>query len=243
MTGGGEIERFPFVVSLGECVGLAVGPWTMELESAFSSEMCYLSEKMGGKQNQQQQQKQNNNNGTLAPRAEPEEDEELQQRHHPEDEERYAYAGDDPDSINEGKSNGNSDQYELEEVYRTVDSQRSGVQWINDDDEIERLDLTLSIDPTNIVFNRVDSADIIYQAKRKKCKLVGKYVMGDVLGEGSYGKVKEVLDSETLCRMAVKVGWDCCIMAGKSSLFVCFVADTHQAKIATHSKRRAECPA
>nr|XP_008509735.1 PREDICTED: serine/threonine-protein kinase STK11-like [Equus przewalskii] len=29
--------------------------------------------------------------------------------------------------------------------------------------------------------------------------------MGDLLGEGSYGKVKEVLDSETLCRRAVKI--------------------------------------
>ncbi|XP_065072415.1 serine/threonine-protein kinase stk11 [Ochlerotatus camptorhynchus] len=177
----------------------------MEVESAFPSEMCYLSEKMGGKQTQQQQQQPNNNNGMLAPKAEPEDDDELQQRHHRDEEERYAYAGDDPDSINEGNSNGNSDQYGLEEVYRTVDSQRSGVQWMNDDDEIEQLDLSVSIDPAHIVFNRVDSADIIYQAKRKKCKLVGKYVMGDVLGEGSYGKVKEVLDSETLCRMAVKI--------------------------------------
>lgn len=29
--------------------------------------------------------------------------------------------------------------------------------------------------------------------------------MGDLLGEGSYGKVKEMLDSETLCRRAVKI--------------------------------------
>jgi serine/threonine-protein kinase 11 len=29
--------------------------------------------------------------------------------------------------------------------------------------------------------------------------------MGDLLGEGSYGKVKEVLDTETLCRKAVKI--------------------------------------
>lgn len=126
---------------------------------------------------------------------------------------RYAFAGDDPPSGGDRPvhSNGNIGDdvlYEvddgLEEVYRTIDSQRSGVQWM-DDDEIERLDLSLSIDPTNIAFNRVDSADIIYQTKRKKCKLVGKYVMGDILGEGSYGKVKEVLDSETLSRRAVKI--------------------------------------
>ena len=29
--------------------------------------------------------------------------------------------------------------------------------------------------------------------------------MGELLGEGSYGKVKEVLDTDTLCRRAVKI--------------------------------------
>lgn len=77
------------------------------------------------------------------------------------------------------------------------------VTWL-DDDEINRLDLSC-MDPGNLFFNRVDSADIIYKSKQKACKMVGKYVMGDVLGEGSYGKVKEVLDSENLCRRAVKV--------------------------------------
>lgn len=36
-------------------------------------------------------------------------------------------------------------------------------------------------------------------------QLVGKYVMGDKLGEGSYGKVKECLDQDTLQRRAVKI--------------------------------------
>jgi len=54
------------------------------------------------------------------------------------------------------------------------------------------------------IFNRVDSDQVIYK-KKKKCKMIGKYVMGDMLGEGAYGKVKEVLDSETLCRRAVKI--------------------------------------
>lgn len=78
------------------------------------------------------------------------------------------------------------------------------VTWL-DDEEIDKLDLSLTVDPGNMFFNRVDSAEIIYQAKKKACKMVGKYVMGDVLGEGSYGKVKEVLDSEDLNRRAVKV--------------------------------------
>lgn len=72
------------------------------------------------------------------------------------------------------------------------------VTWL-DDDQIEDLDQTIPF------FQRVDSADIIYKSKKKKCKMIGRYVMGDVLGEGSYGKVKEMLDSETLCRRAVKI--------------------------------------
>ena len=55
------------------------------------------------------------------------------------------------------------------------------------------------------IIHRVDSADIVYEPRKKKAKMVGKYLMGDTLGEGSYGKVKEVLDSETLCRCAVKI--------------------------------------
>ncbi|CAO1420575.1 unnamed protein product [Diamesa hyperborea] len=78
--------------------------------------------------------------------------------------------------------------------------------WLENDLEIEKLDLSAfnSTNMTNI-FNRVDSDEIIYQAKKQKCKMVGKYVMGDKLGEGSYGKVKEMLDSETLNRRAVKI--------------------------------------
>lgn len=78
------------------------------------------------------------------------------------------------------------------------------ITWL-DDEENEKLDLSVSLDPSNMFFNRVNSAEIIYQAKKKSCKMIGKYVMGDILGEGSYGKVKEVLDSESLSRRAVKV--------------------------------------
>ncbi|KAG8233462.1 hypothetical protein J437_LFUL013749 [Ladona fulva] len=65
--------------------------------------------------------------------------------------------------------------------------------WVNDDDN------------GGLFFHRVESDQIIYQEKKKRCKIIGKYVMGDLLGEGSYGKVKELLDSETLCRRAVKI--------------------------------------
>ncbi|XP_061390098.1 serine/threonine-protein kinase stk11 [Musca vetustissima] len=81
-------------------------------------------------------------------------------------------------------------------------AQHHQVTWL-DDEDIDTLDLA-TLDIGNM-FNRVDSAEIIYQQKKKNIKMVGKYVMGDVLGEGSYGKVKEVLDSENLCRRAVKI--------------------------------------
>lgn len=71
-----------------------------------------------------------------------------------------------------------------------------GGSWANDDE---------NDDDDNFVFHRVESFEIIYSQKKKRCKMLGKYVMGDLLGEGSYGKVKEVLDSETLCRRAVKI--------------------------------------
>ncbi|XP_058056966.1 serine/threonine-protein kinase stk11 isoform X1 [Anopheles bellator] len=121
---------------------------------------------------------------------------------------RFAYASDEPtsgDTLASKTNESESLEEDVEdEVYNTCNSQ-SVVEWINDDDELERLDLPMVLDPTSTVFNRVDSSEIIYQEKKKKCKLVGKYVMGEVLGEGSYGKVKEVLDSETLRRLAVKI--------------------------------------
>ncbi|XP_066599176.1 serine/threonine-protein kinase STK11 [Prorops nasuta] len=80
------------------------------------------------------------------------------------------------------------------EIFRDIEP----VTWINDDPDYD-------LDEINMFFHRVDSDQIIYEEKKKKCKFIGKYVMGDVLGEGSYGKVKEVLDSETLCRRAVKI--------------------------------------
>lgn len=47
------------------------------------------------------------------------------------------------------------------------------------------------------------AVEIIY--KKQYVKMVGKYVIGDLLGDGSYAKVKEVIDSENLNRRAVKV--------------------------------------
>lgn len=84
---------------------------------------------------------------------------------------------------------------------KPLTNQDNSVAWLNDEDfgdDLENINI-------NNFFHRVDSDQIIYQTKKKGLKLIGKYVMGDLLGEGSYGKVKELLDSETLCRRAVKI--------------------------------------
>ena len=53
---------------------------------------------------------------------------------------------------------------------------------------------------------RYDDNDIIYETPRVRAKIVGgKYLKGEILGEGSYSKVKEMLDCQLLCRRAVKI--------------------------------------
>ena len=53
--------------------------------------------------------------------------------------------------------------------------------------------------------HRLDSSEVLYAPRPVRAKLLGRYLLGELLGEGSYGKVKEMLDSETLCRRAVKI--------------------------------------
>merc|ERR1719322_2285259 len=53
--------------------------------------------------------------------------------------------------------------------------------------------------------HRVDSIDVVFDNRQKRAKVLGSYVMGDVLGEGSYAKVKEAIDQRTLCRRAIKI--------------------------------------
>lgn len=47
--------------------------------------------------------------------------------------------------------------------------------------------------------------DLLIYQKNDRPKFVGRYLIGDLIGEGSYSKVKEVIDSETLERRAVKI--------------------------------------
>lgn len=56
-----------------------------------------------------------------------------------------------------------------------------------------------------LAYHRVNSSEILYENKKKKVKFVGHYLLGDAVGEGSYSKVKEVLDTLTLERRAAKI--------------------------------------
>ena len=48
-------------------------------------------------------------------------------------------------------------------------------------------------------------SSISYSKEKPGYKMIRRYMMGDVLGEGSQGKVREALDSETLRRVAIKI--------------------------------------
>lgn len=50
----------------------------------------------------------------------------------------------------------------------------------------------------------ITSDQLIYE-KDNRPKFVGRYLIGDLIGEGSYSKVKEVIDSESLERRAIKI--------------------------------------
>lgn len=53
---------------------------------------------------------------------------------------------------------------------------------------------------------RIDSNDIVYEPQQPHASLIAdKYLKGEVLGDGSYSKVKEALDIQTLCRRAIKI--------------------------------------
>lgn len=53
--------------------------------------------------------------------------------------------------------------------------------------------------------NRIDSSEIATSCKTKKIKTIGRFLIGDQVGKGAFGKVKEGVCTETLLRVAVKV--------------------------------------
>ncbi|RUS86945.1 hypothetical protein EGW08_005270 [Elysia chlorotica] len=74
-----------------------------------------------------------------------------------------------------------------------------------EDQNVAALDMFYDIDDGDLVIHRVESDQVVYKPQRHKVKMLGKYLVGGMLGEGSYGTVKELLDTESLCRRAVKI--------------------------------------
>ncbi|TRY73629.1 hypothetical protein TCAL_13050 [Tigriopus californicus] len=56
-----------------------------------------------------------------------------------------------------------------------------------------------------MTIQRVDSQDVLFDSRPKKAKIIGQYVIGDLLGEGSYAKVKEAMHQDQLIRRAIKI--------------------------------------
>ncbi|KAJ3216968.1 Serine/threonine-protein kinase stk11 [Dinochytrium kinnereticum] len=52
---------------------------------------------------------------------------------------------------------------------------------------------------------KIDSSEVVYGPQETIVKVIGPYVLGDQIGKGAFGKVKEGLCSDTLQRVAVKI--------------------------------------
>ncbi|KAL9649881.1 hypothetical protein ABK040_011354 [Willaertia magna] len=50
-----------------------------------------------------------------------------------------------------------------------------------------------------------DLNEITYGQRQKPAKQVKQYILGEILGEGAYGKVREAIDSNSLKRVAIKI--------------------------------------
>ncbi|KAJ3010207.1 Serine/threonine-protein kinase stk11 [Thoreauomyces humboldtii] len=53
--------------------------------------------------------------------------------------------------------------------------------------------------------HKIDSSEVVWKTESTKVKMIGRYLLGDQIGKGAFGKVKEGLCSETLQRVAVKI--------------------------------------
>ncbi|KAJ3152062.1 Serine/threonine-protein kinase stk11 [Irineochytrium annulatum] len=52
---------------------------------------------------------------------------------------------------------------------------------------------------------KIDSSEVVYTTPETIVKMIGPYLLGDQIGKGAFGKVKEGICSETLQRVAVKI--------------------------------------
>lgn len=71
-------------------------------------------------------------------------------------------------------------------------------------DYYEYLKLSQRHSSSNFI-QKIDSSEIVWKTEEKTIKMIGSYLLGDQIGKGSFGKVKEGISSETLQRVAIKI--------------------------------------
>lgn len=87
-----------------------------------------------------------------------------------------------------------------------MEVQRVGGYEFDTEDESQRLEMIKFLEDDDLpTFVRINDDEVIYEENPQASFIGEKYLKGELLGEGSYSKVKEVLDVYTLCRRAVKI--------------------------------------
>jgi Protein kinase domain len=69
---------------------------------------------------------------------------------------------------------------------------------------LEYLELSQRHDSTNFI-HILDSSEGLWERKAISLKVIGTFLLGDKIGKGAFGKVKEGVCTETLQRVAVKI--------------------------------------
>ncbi|KAJ3084332.1 Serine/threonine-protein kinase stk11 [Rhizoclosmatium hyalinum] len=124
-----------------------------------------------------------------------------------------AYTGSPPKSVNDISGNGGGSSR------REATPQHSKRE--DDDEEMQQQQLRPTLREENPDYydyvmlsqrhassnfiTKLGSQDIDYGTPETIVKIIGPYVMGEQIGKGAYGKVKEGLCSETLQRVAIKI--------------------------------------
>ena len=104
----------------------------------------------------------------------------------------YSELGDNMESLKFQESHGEEDNFDEQNI------QNGGYFDKMYEDEETGTDALMM----DTFFKRVDSLELV---KPKKAKVIKGYLIGELLGDGSYGKVKECLDMNSLARRAVKI--------------------------------------
>jgi len=102
---------------------------------------------------------------------------------------------------NNNNNNGSSENVAEEEkdVVHTLENTKKATS-----EYISYLLLCQKHSSSNFI-HKIDSKEILWNDESIVVKMIGPYILGDSIGKGSFGKVKEGICSETLQRVAIKI--------------------------------------